>query len=201
MNSVRAVCALIRSLLDYARRVHTSGASRESGRSDTFFRSRHNQTLRTPNKTHVIRGYEGWAYCARTPDKNIFLVYFEKGCPRSQIRAARPLSEYRAQWFDPRKGTWLNASATVESSSTGIIELPGLSWRPGLGPAAGVRGRRKKARTLKGVQDRLCDRSGCRRVFVTEPRPEGAVVGIFSQTVDYAIQISVALPLHSKSWL
>jgi hypothetical protein len=32
---------------------------------------------------------------------------------------------YRAQWFDPRAGTWRDAgNGTVESSSTGIIELP-----------------------------------------------------------------------------
>ena len=70
-------------------------------------------------------GYEGWAYCARTPDKNIFLAYFEKGCPQSHVRSARPSSVYRAQWFDPRNGTWRNAGAgTVQSNSTGIIELP-----------------------------------------------------------------------------
>jgi hypothetical protein len=89
--------------------------------------------LVSPNKTHVILGYEGWAYCARTSDKAIFLAYFEKGCPRSQIRAARPWSVYRARWFDPRAGTWREAgSGTVESTSTGIIELPefpdNLDW-------------------------------------------------------------------------
>jgi hypothetical protein len=81
--------------------------------------------LVSPDKTHLTLGYEGWAYAARTPDKKVFLVYFEKGCPRSQIRAALPLSSYRAQWFDPRTGTWQEAgTGKVESSSTGIIELP-----------------------------------------------------------------------------
>ena len=49
-----------------------------------------NADLVSPNKTPVLRSYEGWAYCARTPDKEIFLLYFEKGCPRSQVRGARP---------------------------------------------------------------------------------------------------------------
>ena len=89
--------------------------------------------LVSPNKTHVTLGYEGWAYCARTPDKSLFLAYFEKGCPRSQIRSARLAGIYRAQWFDPRKGEWLKAGdGTVESSSTGVIELPdfpgGFDW-------------------------------------------------------------------------
>lgn len=81
--------------------------------------------LVSPNKTHVIHGYEGWAYCARTPDKSIFLAYFEKGCPRSQIRSARPLSVYRAQWFDPRSGTLRDAGrGTVLANSTAVIHLP-----------------------------------------------------------------------------
>jgi hypothetical protein len=75
----------------------------------------------------VILGYEGWAYCARTPDKEIFLAYFEKGCPRSQVRGARPSSLYHAQWFDPRNGSWQDVgNGTVESSVIGIIKLPDL---------------------------------------------------------------------------
>jgi Protein of unknown function (DUF4038)/Domain of unknown function (DUF5060) len=83
--------------------------------------------LVSPNKTHVTLGYEGWAFAARTPDKKSFLVYFEKGCPRSQVRAALPLSLYRAQWFDPRTGSWRDtAGGELKSSSTGIIQLPDL---------------------------------------------------------------------------
>ncbi len=81
--------------------------------------------LVSPDKTHDLRSYEGWAYCARTPDKNIFLAYFEKGCPRSQIRGAKLNSLYRAEWFDPRNGTWAPAGdGTVRSSVIGIILLP-----------------------------------------------------------------------------
>ena len=82
--------------------------------------------LVSPNKTHDIRSYEGWAYCARTPDKNIFLAYFEKGCPRSQVRGAKLNSIYRAEWFDPRKGTWqgIAGGGTLRSSVIGIVMLP-----------------------------------------------------------------------------
>ena len=81
--------------------------------------------LISPNKTSAIRAYEGWAYCARTPDKEIFLAYFEKGCPRSQVRGTRPSSLYRAQWFDARNGLWQDAgNGTVRSSIIGIILLP-----------------------------------------------------------------------------
>ena len=82
--------------------------------------------LVSPNKTQEIRSYEGWAYCARTPDKNIFLVYFEKGCPRSQLRGAKLNSIYRAEWFDPQTAAWRDAgpAGTLRSSVIGIIMLP-----------------------------------------------------------------------------
>jgi hypothetical protein len=81
--------------------------------------------LISPNKTSAIMAYEGWAYCARTPDKEIFLAYFEKGCPRSQVRGTRLSSLYHAQWFDPRNGSWQDVgNGTVESSVIGIIMLP-----------------------------------------------------------------------------
>lgn len=84
-----------------------------------------NADLVSPNKTPELRSYEGWAYAARTPDQKIFLAYFEKGCPRSQIRGARPNSTYRAQWFDPRDGSWRDAGGgTLRSSVIGIIPLP-----------------------------------------------------------------------------
>ena len=83
------------------------------------------EDLIVPNKTHVVKGYEGWAYAARTADKNIFLAYFEKGCPRSLVRGARILSLYRARWFDPRNGTWSDVGdGQVKANVIGEIELP-----------------------------------------------------------------------------
>jgi hypothetical protein len=53
------------------------------------------------------------------------MIYFEKGCPRSQVRAARPQSTYRAQWYDTRKGAWLEAGAGwLKSNVLGVIALP-----------------------------------------------------------------------------
>jgi hypothetical protein len=83
--------------------------------------------LITPHQTSSFRSYEGWAYCARTPDREIFLAYFEKGCPRSQVRGARLNSIYKAQWFNPRDGAWRDVGGgTVRSSVIGIIMLPDL---------------------------------------------------------------------------
>jgi len=81
--------------------------------------------LVSPNKTPILRSYEGWAYCARTPDKEIFLLYFEPGCPRSQVRGAKLESLYRAEWFDPRTAAWRDVDGgALRSSPIGIIMLP-----------------------------------------------------------------------------
>ncbi len=47
--------------------------------------------LVSPSETHLTKGFVGWAYGARTPDKTFFLAYFEKDCPnQSMIRGALP---------------------------------------------------------------------------------------------------------------
>jgi hypothetical protein len=85
----------------------------------------------TPNKTHTVKGYEGWAYSAHTPEKDIILAYFEKGCPTSQVRAARPRTTYHAEWFDGRNGNWIDAGE-LHSDPNGVIQLPAfpsdLDW-------------------------------------------------------------------------
>jgi hypothetical protein len=89
--------------------------------------------LVSPNKTYDILGYEGLAYCARTPDKKVFLAYFEKVCPGAELRGARINSFYSAQWFNPRDGSWKDiGDGMLASSNTGIIKLPelpnGMDW-------------------------------------------------------------------------
>ena len=106
--------------------------------------------LVSPDKNSELRAYEGWAYCARTSDRNIFLAYFEKGAPRAQVRGARLNSLYRAEWFDPRNGTWRDVGAgTLRSSVIGVVMLPEVpsdnDWGLRLtytGPAPPAQGRR-----------------------------------------------------------
>ena len=82
--------------------------------------------LVSPNKNANLLSYDGWAYCARTPDKEIFLAYFENGCPKAQIRGTKLNSVYRAQWFNPRDGTWVDFSSggRLRSNKIGVIGLP-----------------------------------------------------------------------------
>jgi hypothetical protein len=78
-----------------------------------------------PSRTANTKSYEGWAYAARTPDREFFLAYFEKGCPRSRIRGARPEGRYRARWFDPRTGEWLDVgNGQLRADNIGEISLP-----------------------------------------------------------------------------
>ena len=78
-----------------------------------------------PNSTHNLLTYEGWAYAARTRDRNIFLAYFENGCPRSLVRGAKTMSLYRARWFDPRQGTWQDVgNGVLAANNIGEIQLP-----------------------------------------------------------------------------
>ena len=81
--------------------------------------------LVSPNKTNDILSYEGWAYCSRTEDKKYFLAFFERGCPKSQIRGAKLNSIYLAQWYNPRDGSWLDAgNGKLVANKIGIISLP-----------------------------------------------------------------------------
>jgi hypothetical protein len=106
--------------------------------------------LVSPNKNANLRAYEGWAYSARTPDQEIFLAYFEKDCPRAQIRGARLNGNYRAEWWDPRNGTWQPVgNGTLRSNQIGVINLPDfpapIDWGLRLtytGPAPSGTGRR-----------------------------------------------------------
>ena len=53
------------------------------------------------------------------------MAYFELGCPRSQIRGAKLNSFYKAQWYNPRNGTWMDArNGKLFANKIGIIRLP-----------------------------------------------------------------------------
>jgi hypothetical protein len=83
----------------------------------------HNQAA--PEQNTYIKSNDGWAYAARTLDKDIFLAYFHKVCPRSLVRGTRTMSLYRAQRFDPRNGTWKNVNGgQVQADPIGEIQLP-----------------------------------------------------------------------------
>jgi hypothetical protein len=76
-----------------------------------------------PNSDHLTRGFDGWAYCARTEGKDLFLIYFEKGIDRAYLRSALPLGTYSAKWFNPRSGEW-SAAMALKANISGLVQLP-----------------------------------------------------------------------------
>ena len=53
----------------------------------------------------------------RTPDRDLFMLYFEWGCsPVATLRGTLPQTMYRALWFNPRTGAWIDAG-TLESDA------------------------------------------------------------------------------------
>ena len=80
----------------------------------------------TPNKDGDHLGFRGWAYCSTTKEKDFFLLYFEKDCPRATVRGLLPWKTYKIMWFDPRTGEWINDSdfETISSDGVGRIMLP-----------------------------------------------------------------------------
>ena len=78
----------------------------------------------SPNKTHDYDGFDGWAYCARTPEKDLAMIYYEKGCPSERIRSVLHDGIYKATWFNPRNGEWTDAGTLLADPMERIMKLP-----------------------------------------------------------------------------
>ena len=81
--------------------------------------------LISPNKSAKENACTGWAYCARTANKGLFLLYFEQDCPRATLSGALPGQQYHARWFDPRRGHWAPVDGGfLTAGAAGEISLP-----------------------------------------------------------------------------
>lgn len=76
-----------------------------------------------PNQSGDPDGYLGWAFCARTEERDLFMLYFEREALRATVSGLRSDAIYRAQWFSPRTGEWLSIG-DLTADETGCIELP-----------------------------------------------------------------------------
>ncbi len=75
-----------------------------------------------PNRSGPPKDFIGWAYCARTDDQRLFLVYCEKDCPPTTLAGARADGRYEARWFNPRTGAWTEAG-TWEADGKGGLQI------------------------------------------------------------------------------
>lgn len=78
-----------------------------------------------PNKTGPDFSYYGWAYCARTPERDLFMLYFENEAPlEAKLRGVNVGARYRPTWFDPREGRWLEPADTITVEPSLVLTLP-----------------------------------------------------------------------------
>ena len=81
--------------------------------------------LISPNQAGKPKGAAGWAYGARTAQRDLFVLYFEKDCPQATLSGAQPDGKYVTRWFNPRTGLWSDADAKPALvASKGQIALP-----------------------------------------------------------------------------
>lgn len=92
------------------------------------------KALLEPNESASKKGNVGWAFCARTASKDLFLLYFERDCPRATLSGAVPGHPYALRWFNPRTGQWISPEAVVTSDPQGTFQLP--SFPDGSDPSA-----------------------------------------------------------------
>jgi hypothetical protein len=76
-----------------------------------------------PNRSGEAKSCVGWAYCARTEEDDLFVLYFEMDCPKANLSGAISKGKYAARWFNPRIGIWRDAGVLV-ADSAGVIDLP-----------------------------------------------------------------------------
>ncbi len=79
--------------------------------------------LLEPSRSGQEKSCIGWVYCARTNDRRLFLLYFEKSCPQATVSGTLPDEEYLSRWFNPRTGDWIDAGV-LAAGSGGQIVLP-----------------------------------------------------------------------------
>jgi hypothetical protein len=81
--------------------------------------------LLVPNKSGPGYSYYGWGYCARTRDRALFMIYFEKTAPLpATLRGVTKGARYRPTFFDPREGRWLAPGDAVTVAPSSVLTLP-----------------------------------------------------------------------------
>jgi hypothetical protein len=77
----------------------------------------------SPNKSGEEKSCVGWAYCAGTREKDFFLLYYERDCPTAKLSGVKDAGRYKATWYDPRTGKWIEAGV-LHADGNGIVTLP-----------------------------------------------------------------------------
>lgn len=78
-----------------------------------------------PNKAGPDFAYHGWSYCARSPDRSWFMLYFEDQAPlEAKLRGVDVGAKYRPRFFDPRNGQWGAPGEVLTVPRSSVLVLP-----------------------------------------------------------------------------
>lgn len=77
--------------------------------------------LLEPNQTRNEDKNMGWAYCMHTEAKDLFMLYFEKDCPKAILNGTKPGAGYELQWFDASDGNWVKTERVASDQEEKII--------------------------------------------------------------------------------
>lgn len=80
---------------------------------------------------HLLKPYQtgneddnmGWAYCMRSENKDLFLLYFEQGCQKPLLYETQRDVEYEFNWYDPETGEWIKTEK-VPANYRGFLQFP-----------------------------------------------------------------------------
>ncbi len=79
--------------------------------------------LLNPNQTPNDDKNMGWSYCLRSENREMFFLYFEKGCNNPVLTETKPKTEYEFSWFNPENGEWIR-SEKLQSDGRGSLKFP-----------------------------------------------------------------------------
>jgi len=87
--------------------------------------------LLEPNQTSNADKNMGWAYCLHTEAKDLFLLYFEKDCPKTTLSGTTPGANYEINWFETSTGNWVQTES-ARSDQDGMIRMPDFPTGSGI---------------------------------------------------------------------
>jgi len=80
------------------------------------------RALLEPNQTPNVDHNMGWSYCMGTESKDLFFLYFEKGCQIPFLRGTLVEGTYELTWFETLSGEWVKTEI-IKSNANGEIVL------------------------------------------------------------------------------
>ena len=90
--------------------------------------------LIAPNKSGASKGFTGWSYCAHSPERDLFMFYFEQEHPGVfELRRLKTNRTYSMRWFDTIKGEWSDGGKVkTDENGTVIMKMDDFAQDKGM---------------------------------------------------------------------